>query len=718
MSSLLRNAVVLSLCANAFSCTFVKTPATDSALKSEDGNIFEPLNPDTMFQVLYEVQVRTANACREDTGSAEQKQKCAQKIAPPVKYRAESWAVTADCGTDEQAKDMVTDLQKTKLGTIEDMLENTTDYHVGVTLKYIKEKLGLNTVWIMPVFMNNDRWNIPARCDNLGSPYAVRDYLHVAGSLSRVCIQAGKDEYAQDEGEQTPCFGNVSFDELISKANSLGLRVMMDVALNHFGHNYRYYDYVDYMTTRGRVEAGQNLDDLWNFSATEEASLIKPEILDTPEKMMSLLATQPSIKGAYDSVHLKCPAFKGDILVRAVNMYRNMLDWERAQFSCDQPVFLEHAAPGFYAGEGGYNNPHPSRHIGDNFTNNWSDVKFLYHQEKRGSDERGQYYDVFVRNREYFFRILNYWVSRGVQGFRLDHATDGDSGMAPNEWRYILRKVNHYDWLRKGKPADHHKPIYMAEEFGDQMGMNQVVDLMTEGYVFNIRQSAEKNTAFVQQALDSGNRFEGHTMVMRALETHDEPRLLTGTGFDEWTGAGFWSLGAETWSVPMLLMGQEFGEKYGLSFRRSDLLRSRFYDNPNHFDKGQDLVNFYGSMIKARFDGKNHALLSTSSKYLPLKNNDANDPRLFAIMKWWGNDVIFAFNNLWEQGTVEQAFYIPPDIADSVGIRGDLKYRLVNILSNAQVGECRTGDELKTDFYVKLETTERLQWLRLELCPN
>jgi hypothetical protein len=205
-------------------------------------------------------------------------------------------------------------------------------------------------------------------------------------------------------------------------------------------------------------------------------------------------------------------------------------------------------------------------------------------------------------------------------------------------------------------------------------------------------------------------------MVMRALETHDEPRLFDHTGFDEWTGAGFWGVGATAWGVPMMLMGQEFGEKYGLSFRRSDLLRSRFYDTPNHFAKGNELIKFYGDMIKSRHDGRNHALLSNSYKFLPLRNNEPNDPRLFAMMKWWDHDVSFVFHNLWPVGTVEQAFYIPPDVADQTGIQGGNRYKLVNILDGRQVGDCRTGDELKTNFYVKLESHERLQWLRLELC--
>ena len=100
--------------------------------------------------------------------------------------------------------------------------------------------------------------------------------------------------------------------------------------------------------------------------------------------------------------------------------------------------------------------------------------------------------------------------------------------------------------------------------------MSHVVDLMTEGYVGNMRGGIEKNASFVEGVLNNNDRFGGHMYVMTALETHDESRLMSGSGFNQWTGAGFWGIGATTWSTPMLLMGQEFGEPWGLGFRRSD----------------------------------------------------------------------------------------------------------------------------------------------------
>lgn len=121
-------------------------------------------------------------------------------------------------------------------------------------------------------------------------------------------------------------------------------------------------------------------------------------------------------------------------------------------------------------------------------------------------------------------------------------------------------------------------------------------------------------------------------------------------------------------------------------------------------------------MIKGRFAAENEALLGDSYAYLPLKNNEPNDPRIFAMIKWSGTNVVFVFNNLWGVGTVEQTFYIPPDIADQAAIQGGHQYRLVNILSGQQEGTCLSGDALKITVYVKMDAVERVQWLRLELC--
>lgn len=649
---------------------------------------YNDLNLAAGRMVLYEVQVRAANACRPDVGAPWQRQACADKPAPSIPYRAEGMY----CPN-------LSDLKKIRLGTLDDLLEDTADYRQGITVRYVKEKVGANTVWLMPLFPNNDTWSIPDPCDDLGSPYAVRDYLHAAGTLSRSCIAAGRDEYSS-----TPCWGNDGLDAVIAQAHAKGLKVMLDVAFNHFGHNYLMYDAADYTPVRERVAKGQDLNGLWDFAKTYEANLLRPEILDTPEKLTAAAKKSTWHKAQLAALDAKCPDLEGDQRVRAYNMWREAFDFERERFDCTAQ-FLEQQLPGFYLGSNAYD---PARWVGDNFTNNWRDVKFLFHHEENDAHQW-----EFVRQREYLFRVMNYWVSRGVDGFRLDHTTDPDGGMGPNEWKYLVSKVDYYAWKR-GQA----RPVFLAEEFGDQMGMTKVVDVMTEGYVFdmNARSGQTKDTAHVESVIENMRRFNDHAFTMTALETHDEHRLTEGTGFDRWTGAGFWGIGATTRSTPMMLMGQEFGEPWGVGFRRSDFVRGRFEGTDNFKADGAALTDYYRSMIAGRLANENRALLSGSYQFLRSRWTGAADSRIFAQAKWTSDsNVVFAFHNLWSQD-VEQSYFIDDALASKLHITNSHAYKLVDVLSGEQVGGCRSGADLKWDLYVKMPAATRAQWLRLESC--
>jgi len=635
---------------------------------------------------LYEVQVRSANACHPDIGSAAQRQACRDKVAPQVTYRAEGISCPQRA-----------ELESIRLGTLDDMLEPTSDYREGVTVRYIDERVGANTIWLMPLFPNNDQWAIPHPCDNLGSPYAVRDYLHARGTLSRACIQAGRDEYSAE-----PCWANDELEQLISQAHERGMKVILDVAFNHFGHNYLAYDYVDVDPVRERVRRGENLDGLWDFTGTFDPSLLHPRLLDDVGGLQDLASRNPVQQASLDALRARCPSLSGDALVRAFNAWRLAFDWEREGFSCDT-TYLEFSAPGFYLGADRWN---PASRPGDTFTNDWRDVKFLFHHE----ENRAHTWE-FARQREYLFRILNYWVSRGVDGFRLDHTTDPHGGMDSNEWNYLLTKVDYYAW-RRGQQ----RPLYLAEEFHEQMEMNKVVDIMTEGYVSDMAgRNRIKDTAHVERVVDNMGRFGGHTFVMTGLETHDEHRLLDGTGFDVWTGAGFWGIGAAQRSTPILVMGQEFGESWGLGFRRSDLLRSRFVGHPNYRD-ADALVNYYHAFLQARSAHENRALRASNYTFLRSRHTGQRDDRIFAQARWSDDgNVLFVFHNLWAMNA-SQSFYLEPWMVQAIHLQDHLRYRLVDAISGQQKGDCRTGSELAWDFYVSLPPHTRAQWLRLERC--
>jgi glycosidase len=666
---------------NDDACDDLLVPPASSPPDYLNKNAYHPgqltlYNPKAAEQVLYEVQVRAANAFFKKEGSF-------------------------------------------KMGTFEDMLKSTTDYHDGITIDYIRHRMHATMMWMMPAFPNNAKWSLPSPVDTLGSPYAVRDYMHMSGLISEDALKTGRYEFSYEEKKQDPVWGDSSFDKVIKKANEDHLGVMLDMAFNHFGHNHNLYTVMGQTPIRERVASGQDLDELWNFEKTFEPALVHPQVLDTLAKLDAYTARDPKVAGDLAEFKKRAPDLEGDDLVRGFNMWRVMTDSERARYNPAKPNYLEYQVPGFYRGA----NVQPSLGAGDNFTNNWQDVKFLYLHEKHGSDwQRGDYYETYVRNREHLFEVMNYWVSKGVRGFRLDHATDADSGISPNFWKYVIGKTNYYDWIRQGKPAHYQPPVYMAEEFGDQMGMSQVVDMMTDGYVGDIRgqPGSVKDTSFIESKLENENRFQGRTLVMRALETHDESRLFDhGTGFDIWSGAAFYAIGASSHGVPMALMGQEFGEPWGLAFRGEDSLRSRFRDEKNHHPQGQALVDFYGMINRARTDPTNRALLSPNHAYLQLKNGGGNDHHIFAQVKWdhsQGSNVVFTFVKPWDTSAYTQHYSMSSELGDNLLIRDRENYRLVNAFTGLQEGGCVSGGDLKRDFQVHMNGVDRVRWLRLELC--
>ena len=688
----IRSSLLLVTCSAVALTVSCRTPAAKTASAVKDGenrnSRLLPLNLAAGTKVLYEMQFRTANACDPTVGAAWQKEACTKKIAPKVVYRAKGMSCNS-----------IDKLHRIKLGTIEDSLADTADFKSGITLKYVKEKVGANMIWIMPPFPNNDIESIPHECDNLGSPYAVRDYMHLAGTAGTSCINKGLDEYSEE-----PCWSNDSFDKFIQKAHSMGIKVMVDVAFNHFGHGYLLYDYAEHIPVRERISRGEDLGKLWDFNATYEENLVRPKLLDRLDQLNDLASREPAHSADLNKLKQRCPNVSGSKLVIAYNTWKNALDNERANFACETDN-LEARAPGFFMGK---NKLDPSSGPGNFYTNNWRDVKFLYH---RSANPLKQH--EMIRNREYLFRVMNYWVSRGVDGFRLDHATDSDSGLDPKTWHYIISKTNFYA-AKRGQE----KPIYHAEEFGDQWGMDRVTDMMTEGYVFGInsRGGGMKNTDHVENLVRSMERFPNKSYTLTSLETHDEHRLLDGTGFNHWTGAGFWGVGATTRSVPMILAGQEFGEKWGLGFKRSDYLRARFEGSETYFPDGDKLRSYYQRMITSRLANENRALYSQNYAFLRSKATNAPDDRIFAQVKWSDDlNVVFTFHNLWEVD-VEQKFFISPEVGNAIGMQDEVSYKLVDILNDNQKAQCRLGKDIKWELQVSMSRAMRAQWLRLEKC--
>ena len=646
-------------------------------------------NPRMGEQVVYELQVRSANACDPLVGSAEQQEACRARVAPEVDYRAEGTTCSA-----------LGQLERIRLGTLDDLLEPTTDYREGITLAYVNERVGATALWFMPLFPNNDIQRIPDPCDNIGSPYAVRDYWHAAGTLSRACILEGRDEYSEN-----PCWANEELREVIDEAHARDMIVMLDIAFNHFGHRYQFYDQANYAPHTNWLAQDPTGEMLWDFEATFDPGLLEPEILDNEETLREQAANYPDLQQALTTLEAECPNLQGQRLVQHVAAWRAALPSERTDWNCDATM-LEDMVPGFYLGS---DTRRPSQGNGDWFTRDWYDVKFIFHRA-----DQPQWRNEFLRQREYMFRVMNYWVSQGVDGFRLDHATDDFGGMSGEEWRYLIEKVSWY-----AEQRGQQRPVFLAEEFHRQQEMSPVVDAMTEGFLFDMngRNGSIKNAGYVERVLENANRFSFNTYIKAGLENHDELRLVDGTGFSPWTGMGFWALGAASWTMPMMLMGQEFGESQRLAFKRSAYLPGRFVGTSSYREDGDQLIAAYRQFIDARLEPENAALLQTGRRFLRTHTGGQADT-LVAFVRW-GDDAtpMLVVHNLWESESSAR-FVVPPDLAAGIGMTACDEWRAVDTFTGAVLVPCMAGTEWTRSVPIRMPWNRRAAWARMEMCTD
>ena len=406
----------------------------------------------------------------------------------------------------------------------------------------------------------------------------------------------------------------------------------------------------------------------------------------------------------------KCPALEGQVLVTVYNAWRVATDVERSRFACNVH-HLEFDLPGFYLGR---NSRDPSTGDSDVYAGAWRDVKFLYHHE-----ENPAHFQEFARVREYLFRVMNYWSSRGVDGFRLDHTTEPSSGLGFNEWRYITSKVDYYAHKRGQPPL-----MYLAEEFHDQKNMQTVVDAMIEGYFWDIKghKAPHKDASWAEWVLSNMHRFGDNALVVTEVESHDDGRVTNGSGYSVQVGAGMWGMGATTRSLPMLLMGQEFGETSALAFRKSDFMSSRFPSTDTYNHAADDLIDYYHSMITARLDPKNRALRGKYTEYLRIRGSSLSDPRIYAAIRWTADvdengdpSVVLVFHNL-VTDAVEATYWLNPEVTKKIKLDPALTYKFVDATTSATSDACRLGSDIASNVHISMAADQRSRWLRIERC--
>lgn len=272
--------------------------------------------------------------------------------------------------------------------TFEDFTDHDHDGFDSFNLSYVRQTLGFNTLWLMPIFPNT-RERLDAdrgqRVENFspGSPYATRDYWSVSERLS----EAGTSEAALHE-----------FQYLVDKAEELDLNVFIDVALNHAGRD---------------VIAGQGAVDLG-------------------------LSPQSGRQQTVASAH---PAWS-----TSKNNYRSHANTENdlADFAptdrMGEHKWYDAGLDWFF---GDYSSLGPKPGSGrDTSRGSAEDERDLFYTDMDPADG----YDFEVENVwNYFAHLFPYWLDQTgnkLDGIRADFA----QGLPPQAWEYIINKTRQKKW--------------------------------------------------------------------------------------------------------------------------------------------------------------------------------------------------------------------------------------------------------------------------------
>jgi hypothetical protein len=164
-------------------------------------------------------------------------------------------------------------------GTLDDLAGQGSPTTNGkYTLEFLKEQ-GVNSVWVQPPFKRSV-WDHRHPLDDAGRPYATKSYFAVDPKLSAraqaVLARGGSEEEAEAAATQ-------EWKDFVAKAHSLGIKVVVDVALNHVGHNYEFADLFVRTDAAGREIREVRKNDFAQIAIDPEQAQIMKERLDDPD---------------------------------------------------------------------------------------------------------------------------------------------------------------------------------------------------------------------------------------------------------------------------------------------------------------------------------------------------------------------------------------------------------------------------------------------------
>ena len=384
------------------------------------------------------------------------------------------------------------------ISTLRDLIDPT----MGKYNLWAIKAAGKNAIRLQPPF-RADRWDLAHPYDTLGSPYAATDFFAIDARYSRDVQQRNIPPWDKDGQRKV---ANAEFWAVVDKAHELGLKVILDIALNHTGHNTTIRDLFDDPVVGERV-LRNNFDQL----------VVNPQQLDAIHQR---LAKNPNGTG-------------------------------------------EQLFPEMFASR--HHEPLGAHSLGDMVgggNGEWADTKQLNHGSFNwGANESAEPINQSVT--DWYTRILKYWVDppanepggpkgakRGVDGFRFDHATN----LPTLFWERSLTQLQ----AMVDKPV-----VVISEDFNQGEKLAPYADAMESGWYKDVIDKFKGGDVEGIHGIIDSDLF--HETLRGG--NHDEARVSTLFDGDLNAVGRYLSTIELLGGISTTVMGDEFGERQKEEFK-------------------------------------------------------------------------------------------------------------------------------------------------------
>jgi hypothetical protein len=540
--------------------------------------------------------------------------------------------------------------------TLDDFLpQHDFDGFNPFQLGHVREELGFNALWLMPVFpITRWRWDLEqwqwAGNDHPGSPYSTRDYWSI-------------NPWLADDG--TSGRAMQLFVQLVSEADRAGLDVFIDAAFNHAGR--------DVVYGAGAIELGL-------CSPSEQDSWIRevrPTWCTRGTEFLDGVAIPHYRERASDgfSCAIWAPA---DRLNEHVWDDANV-DWFFGDYSSLGPKAW------------GARDPEGKPVRVDDRRGGAEDERDLYFTDLGGDQET-------VRLWEYFAHILPYWLGRTsnqLAGIRADFA----QGLPNQLWEYIINRCRKVRW----------DFVFLAEVLDPdtvQYRLNRVFDVLTTKD-HHLYRDSNLTAPQIIGSLEAEARILGPgALVMHNGTSHDEAG-----NSDRWAMVGRYAVAAGIYGVPMVFMGQPLGLYDKLPFRQSWADMYHAWIAP---DAERERVADMYRRINAARDAAPE--LRSPARYFLNQQGGGIHDTIFAVARWISDggidSVVLVFVNLLIDRPNAAVFALPR----SIRLAG--LYTACNLVAQDPTASVwpapRSAEDIgEAGIYVQFEYPNEVQFLRL-----